>query len=49
MRSEVLMEQIRKRLSERLGKGYEVEKRIVLKNNGVEADGISVCSGQAFL
>ena len=42
MRSEALMEQIRKRLSEELGEGYEVEKRIVLKNNGVEAEGFSV-------
>lgn len=42
MRSEVLMEQIRKRLSEKLGENYEVEKRTVLKNNGVEAEGFSV-------
>lgn len=42
MRSEALMEQIRKRLSEKLGESYEVEKRTVLKNNGVEAEGFSV-------
>lgn len=42
MQSEVWMEAIRRRLSEKLGEGYEVERTTALKNHGVEAEGISV-------